>query len=241
MRRTILRIFILSASFTLGLAALEAQNPPAERRYAEGPLTPADFKMAPPATLPIASTGGPLHAATFTQMKFNYQYRFDIVAGQYQVKATEADCYAVLTSETSWNSKPKDTGLLLHEQGHFDITEIHARRTRDKLNKQVVEGAYQGVGPTEIAARDKMLVNLNRDFEMQLAEMKAEQALYDRETMHGRNAEVQTQWDRKFADQLAKLPAKKVAGGKGEPKKPEPGKKPLPKKGKAVKTETPVN
>ncbi len=234
MRRTILRIFILSASFILGLAAIQAQNPAAERRYADGPLTPADFKMVPPATLPIASTGGALHAATYTQMKFSYQYRFEIVAGQFQVKASEADCYAVLTGETSWISKPKDAGLLMHEQGHFDITEIHARRTRDKLNKQVVDGAYQGMGPTEIAARDKMLVTLNRDFEGQLAEMRAEQALYDRETMHGRNAEIQTQWDRKFADQLAKLPAKKGAAGKADPKKPEPGKKALPKKGKAA-------
>jgi|GEM_PF-960660 len=237
MRRTILRIFILLASFTLGLAAIQAQNPPAERRYADGPLTPADFKMAAPATLPIASTGGPLHAATFTQMKFSYQYRFENVARQFQVKATEADCYAVLTGETSWIAKPEDAGLLLHEQGHFDITEIHARRTREKLNKQVVDGAYQGVGATEIEARDKMLVILNRDFEVQLSEMRAEQALYDRETMHGRNAEVQTQWDRKFADQLAKLPAKKGPAGKADPKKPEPGKKPLPKKGKTAKDE----
>lgn len=84
-------------------------------------------------------------------------------------------------------SKHKSWGLvktpyiLAHEQGHFDITEIFARKLYQALND------YQLNRPTFQA-------DINTIYETVIKAKEAFQAAYDRETDHSRNKPKQTEW-----------------------------------------------
>jgi hypothetical protein len=101
------------------------------------------------------------------------------------------EAYALFVPGGSWVREPTDA-LLRHEQAHFDITEIHARKLRKYfggladpcgLGKQGIEAAAQGI----IAANHAM------------------QAEYDAATDHGRDLSVQRAWLDRIAEELAAL------------------------------------
>ena len=93
----------------------------------------------------------------------------------------------------SWVKKDDENDFLLkHEQGHFDINEIFARKIRKaikeaKLNK----------------------VNANSDFRSLQVKyftlLNEEQILYDNETKHSVNKIKQLEWDEKIKGQLNEL------------------------------------
>ena len=94
----------------------------------------------------------------------------------------------VLTYEITCNfSKTKSWGLvktpyiLAHEQAHFDITEIFAR----KLHKALMEYEFD----QSTYKRD-----INAIYQHIVAEKEALQAAYDRETDHSRNKRIQYEW-----------------------------------------------
>ena len=81
---------------------------------------------------------------------------------------------------------------LRHEQTHFDIAEVHARRLRRYYAELMA--------PCRIASGDLAAAasRIGRD-------EKAAQVQYDAETDHGRIAAQQTRWDRDIAGQLTAL------------------------------------
>lgn len=89
----------------------------------------------------------------------------------------------------------RDMQLLEHEQLHFDLAEIAARRIRKRFDE--TKGACADPGGTEefqhvVAQTDR--------------ELQDEQREYDRETRHGTNAAAQDQWRRKIRQQLDLAP-----------------------------------
>ena len=92
-------------------------------------------------------------------------------------------------------SKRKSWGLLrtdyilAHEQGHFDITEIFARRLFKALQE------YQFNRKTY---RD----DINEVYKNIVAEKEATQAAYDGETDHSRNRKIQYEWLQKIDQML---------------------------------------
>jgi len=83
--------------------------------------------------------------------------------------------------ELSWvkgSRKPDD--LLLHEQIHFDITEVHARKLRKCLDEYVVTSSLKK--------------DMERMYQAVEAERIAMQQLYDKETAHSENKEAQERW-----------------------------------------------
>jgi hypothetical protein len=83
--------------------------------------------------------------------------------------------------------------LLMHEQKHFDISEIFARQATRDLQALKLSSNYR----KEIA-----------DFVQ--AKFKAAefyQRLYDEDTQHGEDFAAQEEWDEKIADQLEALEA----------------------------------
>lgn len=103
---------------------------------------------------------------------------------------------ACFIKKESWKkSKSPSNYLLNHEQKHFDITEIYAR----KLRKTLTDTPFK----SETVARKeipKIIRNNNK-------ELNAFQDLYDKETNHSINKEKQIEWDENINCELKKLNA----------------------------------
>jgi len=85
----------------------------------------------------------------------------------------------------------RDADLLSHEQLHFDLTELAARKMRaqfTRLDRACASGrADAEIGPA-LAALERAWVD--------------EQARYDRETDHGTNRPMQIQWQKRVQREL---------------------------------------
>ena len=84
--------------------------------------------------------------------------------------------------------------LLHHEQLHFDIAEVYARRLRQKLADVRIPCAQLG------SAFERLSQGVYAEWE------KAEDQ-YDRDTNHGLKPEQQAQWDAQVQQQLRELAA----------------------------------
>ncbi|HYM95347.1 MAG TPA: DUF922 domain-containing protein [Chitinophagaceae bacterium] len=97
-----------------------------------------------------------------------------------------------------WFSKNKSWGrykseyILSHEQGHFDITEIFAR----KLNKMMSDYTFN---------RNTYQQDLKKIYRDILNEKEKIQNQYDKQTDFSRNKEKQEEWLKKIADMLDDL------------------------------------
>jgi hypothetical protein len=105
----------------------------------------------------------------------------------------EADSVAEFYPGSSW-VKPnrKLASLLKHEQGHFDITEIYARKMSKAIREAKIECADEAKAD---AAGKKILSGLDKEWE------KAEKA-YDVETKDGTDAVRQTAASQRIATEL---------------------------------------
>lgn len=94
----------------------------------------------------------------------------------------------------SWG-RVKNDYILSHEQGHFDITEIYARKLFKLLS------AYT-VGDVNTVSRD-----VNKIYEKTMQELNATQTKYDRETNNSVNRTAQAEWLADIQKQLTELHA----------------------------------
>lgn len=93
----------------------------------------------------------------------------------------EAFVQAHFYPENSWYIKDKsDEYILAHEQLHFDITELHVRKFRKRLNQVKVSQSVK-------AELDQM----HQDAQNELREM---QLRYDKESQNSINKEFQSNW-----------------------------------------------
>jgi hypothetical protein len=91
----------------------------------------------------------------------------------------------------SWGRAMTDY-ILLHEQGHFDIAEIFAR----KLNKKMTEYRFD---------KNSYKTDLRSIYTSITTEKENFQDQYDRESDHSRKKEEQAKWTRKIAEMLNEL------------------------------------
>lgn len=83
----------------------------------------------------------------------------------------------------------KTDRLLLHEQNHFNITELFARKIRKELSEtEYVPGKFKS-----------MLDSIYTKYER---EWKSYQFIYDKQTNHGINPNAQKEWSEKVAAEL---------------------------------------
>jgi hypothetical protein len=147
------------------------------------PLAWSDFKgPAPAETGAVAAQThyDLLHGAGCTGAKFEFRVVAAFVPGQSWVRS-------------SMLRSPADSARALrHEQTHFDITEVHARRLRRYYAELMA--------PCRIASGDLAAAasRIGRD-------EKAAQVQYDAETDNGRTPAQQTRWDKDIAAQLTAL------------------------------------
>lgn len=140
-------------------------------------LTWADFKAKP-------LQGTDNAALTSSNINFNFGY------------GTKGFTYSIscnFDKSRSW-ARVKTDYILAHEQAHFDIAEIHAR----KLNKALAKYQYN----EQTASKD-----LNKIYDQIMAEHHQMQLLYDKETNHSILQDKQKEWLKKVSEQLKSLEA----------------------------------
>ena len=121
-------------------------------------------------------------ASTATYLGIEYNVRSNDIS----FKIT---CY--FSKNKSWGLA-KTEHILSHEQGHFDIAEVFAR----KLNKKMSEYRVN---------KSTFRNDLEKIYNDILEEKEKTQNLYDRETNYSRNKEQQTKWLKKIEDMLEEL------------------------------------
>jgi hypothetical protein len=140
-------------------------------------LTWDDFKGTPD---PHSSN------AALTSSNINIEFGYDEKGFQYSIKCN-------FDKNRSW-VRIKNNDVLVHEQGHFDIAEIYAR----KLNKLMK--AYRFNAKT--ASTD-----VNGLYENTMKQHRQTQTQYDQETDYSRNKQKQDEWLKKMRDELKGLEA----------------------------------
>jgi len=92
----------------------------------------------------------------------------------------------------SWSrDSERNSRLLQHEQTHFDLCELYAR----KLRQNIAINRYTGA---DIQKMDKAYAALT-------AELNKVELQYDEETTHGLNTEKQDEWNARIVKQLEAL------------------------------------
>ncbi|MFI5148820.1 MAG: hypothetical protein ACHQRM_03740 [Bacteroidia bacterium] len=111
----------------------------------------------------------------------------------------EFDVNTVFTPSLSWVRSDKKTGYLLkHEQGHFDIGELFARKMRKALSEKSF------IQKTFVAEYKAITNRFNTEFLKYTAD-------YDTETHHSLINEKQEEWDLKIAQGIKELEANKAS------------------------------
>lgn len=100
--------------------------------------------------------------------------------------------YVAFQKDNSWTRNDTSELLLKHEQLHFDIGELYARKMRKKLK------ALRSAGNTNSHAYLRALKRLE-------AQWNKAELQYDRETAHGVDRIKQEKWNRKVAKALCQL------------------------------------
>lgn len=164
---------------TTGLAAQQIKEPIDFRVYKEwksfNPLEWEDFKGHRP---------DGYHGDAGTMVK--------IKAVPYLVKKKiKYDVYALFNKTKSW-ALERSPQLLKHEQLHFDIAELYARKIRKKILRLSLN-------------KKNDLKVYNHEIRLLLKESNDFDRLYDVETLHGSLTRKQREWEEKVARSLAAL------------------------------------
>lgn len=102
------------------------------------------------------------------------------------------DIKAKFNRERSWTKTYRNKEVLLHEQKHFDLTEIYARKMRK---------AYLGLNdPCQYSMDDLGLI-----YDEYFEELKNIQNQYDAETDHGLKKQRQLEWNAMIERKLRSL------------------------------------
>lgn len=160
---------------------IQNDNEPVMSWNANYKLTWNDFKAKPKYTTSAVAT-------TASGITFG----FSIKESDARVISFTTEVHAHFYPEQSWYKPERADGhVLRHEQLHFDITELHARKFRKRISLLKTTN--------DVAKRLRAIhKNINK-------ELAAFQNQYDAETDFSRSFEVQHQWETRVAKELKKL------------------------------------
>lgn len=158
-----------------------AQLPENRHTWREQPLQWEDFQGTP-------ESGNPFHANTSSGLSYSWSLKTSVAGQELNYKVE-----SFFNPDLSWVKPGKESlHLLAHEQLHFDITELHARKLRAAMEefdvrkardvKQTLKALYQRID----AEREKM------------------QRSFDAETKHSQEKEMQQKWQDFVKAELAK-------------------------------------
>ena len=168
------KTFLVFISSLLFLSFTERRNEDYIPWNDDRKLSWDDFKMASPSNTRDA-------ALTTTFIGFSFSRNREGIKFDIECKFQKSRSWVRVNNEY----------ILKHEQGHFDIAEIFAR----KLNKEV----------TTFLAKSKQHEELNKIYTKVMTEKRDMQELYDDETNHSILKGKQAAWDKKIEDMLEEL------------------------------------
>ena len=135
-------------------------------------LTWADYKAAPDPSSDAAASTTTYLMITYNLSNENFSYKIE----------------SKFSRTRSWGLH-KTPYILSHEQGHFDLAEVFAR----KLNKKMSEYVFN---------RKTYQKELKKIYQDILSEKEEMQNKYDKETNHSINKEKQAEWLKKIDQML---------------------------------------
>ena len=129
----------------------------------------------------------------------NAMTHYEIVPGWWCVDGVfHFDVRVYFNQNESWvDAGMQSDDLLNHEQKHFDLAEVHARKIRKALS-ELEENPCEMTEAEMNQFIGEIVGNI-------LAEEDAEQIKYDDETKHGTDQQAQEEWDTYISSELEKL------------------------------------
>lgn len=216
--KTIILPACLFAALALAAsAAIAAEDPspaqsngdrkePGLRKYADGPLKAADFAGKPPDTLP-AQEGIRIVANTHSIIRYNYRYQSqESRLGRWTATLSQFDCFAAIDPDQCWNMDLESRRVLDHEQGHFDLAEIWARRAAERMRELSKAGKLAARGENEAGAKKLLNQRVEAAMKQIFDSLQADQEAYDRETRHGTHSQRQREHRQRHRELLQELP-----------------------------------
>jgi hypothetical protein len=172
-----------AACAPVGTDAADPSSPTEGFPWSERRLSWGDFRGMPPTGIPNIALTAYRWSVSVECVGPTFTYRIQ----------------SVFLPRVSWVATPlvssRNSGRALrHEQTHFDLSEVHARRLR-----QFLAGLSDPCGES-----DGALKTLTAPF---LAEDAAEQQRYDEQTRNGRDELRQAAWDEDIERRLEALKA----------------------------------
>jgi Bacterial protein of unknown function (DUF922) len=169
------------------------------RKYEEGPLAAADLQGTPPAAAPVKDNIT-MVANTMSVVRYTYRLRTNSERdGSWTARLTQFECFSAIEPAKCWNTVPESPRVLDHEQGHFDLAEIFARRLQRRFDDLMAGKNASSSGRTERAAREALEKEIKRVADDAYAALSEAQATYDKETRHGTRPRAQREhrrWQR---------------------------------------------
>ena len=132
------------------------------------------------------------HVSAVATTASGITFGFSVSTSDDQVVNFTSEVHAHFYPEKSWYKKERaDSHVLGHEQLHFDITELYARKFRHRIDQIKVSNSVRG-----------QLKTLHNTINKELSQL---QNRYDSETNYSRNVDAQTKWKTYIADELKKF------------------------------------
>ena len=165
---------------------------------AHRPLRWDDFEGSVPKAAPHENV-----AVTAASLRWSYSYSLEWTRGSCLYRITKIEADALFDPRASW-ARPdgRTSAVLAHEQGHFDIAEMH-KRMFDEASRPFLNARATCKG------RDKRSIAkfVERDIDTTLGKLYERiwknqirvQEIYDAETRHGMDAAAQQGWLEKIA------------------------------------------
>lgn len=123
----------------------------------------------------------------------NCGIQYEVIKSSDLKKPVKLTIQSVFNEDRSWKDTKRITDyVLVHEQKHFDIAEIFARKLRKEVSEKV---RTSGEFNTYFQAIYKKTLRDYQNFQIN----------YDKETLHGMNKEKQTQYNQLISDELENL------------------------------------
>jgi len=170
-----MRILLIISFFLQATFSFSQNNEENYKHYKVYPtLSWNDFLVRP-----VAEFDNKFSASVSTGLDFKWDYNIENAQQNFSYKVR-----ARLYPASSWVFEHKrDSALLVHEQLHYDITELYARKLRKIISEYKLGRNIR-----------KDLKAIYQDVEASRQEM---QAVYDKESGHSKNKEQQQIWNKK--------------------------------------------
>lgn len=186
----------------LGTTTWSCASAPEEpfREYTSGRVTEDDFQAEAPEAR--VENGILIQAHIWTGLRWTYRWSFVTRDGSTTVRVQAFEVSAIVKPERSWKRKTLGAALLDHEQGHFDIAELHARRARREFERAKPDLVV--VDPDKDKAVTELRKRIGAITQGWNEALDKDQGAYDEATRHGTRVAEQAEHRQRHRDSLAR-------------------------------------